>query len=374
MVSDDDILDYLQLINTENIGHKTFFQLLDKFGSVKEALQNLPPRYTLYDRTKAKEELSLAKHLGVKILTSHSPEYPQSLLSIEDYPPILYARGHTELLNNHLCLAMVGARNASINGRKLAAQIAYDLTQQGIVIVSGMARGIDSSSHKGAMHANQKQGPTIAVLGTGIDIPYPSENKELYEQICQQGCLISEFPLGTSPQPHNFPRRNRIISGLSSAVLVAEANLHSGSLITAYTAAEQGRDVMAVPGSPLDGRSKGTNKLIKEGAYLVEDAGDILDILQNNYTQTRHLEPQQNLFTHPLDNKTKTDNIPQEEKEEETTTSMAVIDFLTPDGVYVDELIEISGLDSATVNAELLYLELEGKITRQAGNKVALIK
>lgn len=371
MASDDEILDYLQLINTENIGPKTFFQLVSQFGSVKQAIQNLPSRYNLFSRSKAEQELKLAKHLNVKIIIDTSPEYPQSLRQIPDYPPVLYAKGKIDLLNQEACLAVVGSRSASINGRKLSSKIAYDLTEQGITIVSGMARGIDSAAHKGAMYANNQQGPTIAVLGTGVDIPYPSENKELYEQICRQGCVISEFPLGTTPQANNFPRRNRIISGLCRGVLVTEANLHSGSLITAYTALEQGREVMAVPGSPLEGRSQGTNKLIKEGATLIENADDIINTLKQTtsaYTKPRqHITIEPELLTIPLDNETKIDNIPQKK-------TSSVIDFITVDGVLVDEIIETSGLDSATVNAELLYLELEGKISRQPGNKVALIK
>ncbi|MBR1605267.1 MAG: DNA-processing protein DprA [Alphaproteobacteria bacterium] len=368
----EDILDYLQLINTENIGPKTFIQLCNKYGSAKEALKNLPSKYLPFSREKAKQELKLAEHLGVQILICISPKYPQTLLNIPDYPPVLYAKGNCDILNFSPTLAIVGSRNASINGRKLASKIAYDLTNQKTTIVSGMARGIDAAAHKGALYALKQQGPTIAVLGTGVDIPYPAENKELYQQICAQGCLISEFPLGTKPQANNFPRRNRIISGLSSGILVVEANLHSGSLITAYTAAEQGHDVMAIPGSPLDGRAEGTNKLIKDGAYLVENADDILAILSTSSSvspQQHCLTIQKDLYTTPLDNEIKTDNIPQQKSDISN-----VIDFLTPEGVYVDEIIQISGLDSATINAELLYLELEGKIVRQPGNKVALIK
>ena len=374
MSANDDILDYLQLIKTEHIGPKTFVQLINQYGSAAEAIKNLPSRFKPADRSVAEEELKLAKHLNVHILISSSPAYPQSLLNIPDYPPILYAKGHIELLNSPLSLAVVGSRNASINGRKLASKISHDLTRQGVIIVSGMARGIDSSAHRGALYANDQSGPTIAVLGTGVDVPYPSENKDLYEQICRQGCVISEFPLGTTPQANNFPRRNRLISGLCRGVLVAEANLHSGSLITAYTATEQGREVLAVPGSPLDGRAQGTNKLIKEGAYLVENADDILDILQHNFSycqpkEHQKLSPSPDLLTPPLDFETKTDNIPAQKNSTNT-----VLAYITHDGVDVDDIIQDSGIDSATVSAELLYLELEGKIIRQPGNKVALVK
>ena len=374
MATEEEISDYLQLINTENIGPKKFSQLIKQFGSVRQALQNLPAQYHLADRKFAEQEISLAKHLGIKILISSMPEYPQALLTISDYPPVIYALGHTEILNSAYTCAIVGSRNASINGRKLASKLAYDLTNQDVIVVSGMARGIDASAHKGALYAKEQKGATIAVLGTGVDIPYPVENTDLYKQIAQNGCLISEFPIGTTPQANNFPRRNRIISGLANGILVVEANLHSGSLITAYSAAEQGREVMAIPGSPLDGRAQGTNKLIKEGAALVENAEDIIAILQE--TPHINLRPKptitqqsDDLFTSPLDKKVKTDNIP-----EQKNSPSGIISFITPEGVDIDEIIEASGLDSAVVNAELLYLEIDGKISRQSGNKVALIK
>ncbi|MBQ8465038.1 MAG: DNA-processing protein DprA [Alphaproteobacteria bacterium] len=370
----EEILDYIQLINTENIGPKKFLQFVNEFGSAKQALQNLPPRYKAADRKFAVQEMSLANHLGIKILISTMPEYPQALLNIPDYPPVLYALGHYEILNMPSVCAIVGSRNASVNGRKLASKLAYELTNQNILVVSGMARGIDTSAHKGALYAQEQTGPTVAVLGTGIDIAYPAENTDLYQQIAQNGCLISEFSIGTKPQANNFPRRNRIISGLSNGIVVIEANSHSGSLITAYTAAEQGREVMAIPGSPLDGRSGGTNKLIKEGAALVENAEDIIAILQNSHISKPQFQPvraqkDNDLFTTPLDNKTKIDNIP-----EQKNSTAGIINYVTPEGVDIDEIIEATGLDSATVNAELLYLEIDGRISRQSGNKVALIK
>ncbi len=364
-------IDYIQLINTENIGPKTFSSLLSKFGTAAEALKNLPAKYKLFSRTEAEKELKLANHLGITILTKEDNDYPQSLLEIDDAPPVLYVKGRTDILNHPSCLAIVGSRNASINGRKFTSRLAYELTEAGMMIVSGMARGIDAAAHKGALYANRQQGATIAVLGTGVDIPYPTENKELYQQIASQGCIVSELPLGTTPQAANFPRRNRIISGISRATLVTEANIHSGSLITAYTATEQGREVMAVPGFPSDGRSGGTNKLIKEGAALVENTDDIINIMQHckqwhPRKLLKQIEPE--LFTTPLDNEGKTDNIPPQ-----NTKPDSVMDFLTPDGIDINEIIDASGLDSATVSAQLLELELEGRIERQPGNKVALL-
>lgn len=364
-------IDYIQLINTENIGPKTFSALLSKFGTAAEALKNLPSKYKPFSRTEAEKELKLAHHLGITVLTKEDNDYPKPLLEIDDAPPVLYVKGHPEILNHSCCLAIVGSRNASVNGRKFTSRLAYELTETGVMIVSGMARGIDTSAHKGALYANDRQGSTIAVLGTGVDVPYPAENKELYEQISMRGCIVSELPLGTTPQAANFPRRNRIISGISHATLVTEANIHSGSLITAYTAAEQGRDVMAVPGFPADGRSGGTNKLIKEGAALVENTDDIINIMHHcGQWQTAKLNrcPEPELFTTPLDNEGKTDNIPPQ-----NTKSGSIMDFLTPDGIDINEIIDASGLDSATVAAQLLELELEGRIERQPGNKVALL-
>lgn len=372
MTLEKEILDYLQLINTDGIGPKTFSQLTERFGSAANALSQLPPRYRACDRRFAEQELALAQKLGVHILIDTDSAYPQALRAVADHPPLLYVKGNVEILTQTPALAVVGSRSASINGRKLASKISYDLTNQGVLIVSGMARGIDSAAHKGALFASNNHGATIAVLGTGVDVPYPAENQSLYEQIAAQGCIVSELPLRTTPQAANFPRRNRIISGLSAGVLVIEANLHSGSLITAYTAAEQGREVMAIPGSPLDGRSQGANKLIKDGAFLVEGVDDIIPVLQSAAPRHRVSRPapcQQELFTSPLDNTPKLDNIP-----EQAAEKTSIIDYITADGVYIDEIIETANLDSAVVATELLELELEGRIIRQAGSKVALIK
>lgn len=242
------------------------------------------------------------------------------------------------------------------------------------MIVSGMARGIDTAAHKGAMFALNRTGSTVAVLGTGIDIAYPAENQKLCEQIAGQGAVISEFPLGTEPSAGNFPRRNRIVSALTDGTLVVEASLHSGSLITARLALEQGRDVFAVPGFPTDERSAGPNKLIKDGAFLVENAEDILNVLSADARRKIPRTPrpvQTDLFVKPLDKESKTADIPDTASPDRETD---ILSLLTPAGVYVDELIRVSGLDSAAVSLRLLELEMEGRIERQVGNKVALIK
>ena len=230
-----------------------------------------------------------------------------------------------------------------------------------------MARGIDGAAHKGAMYANAQNGPTLAVLGTGADIVYPAENQFLYNQIISQGVVVSEFPLGTQPQSGNFPRRNRIVSALSLGTLVVEATMHSGSLITARLALEQGKDVFAIPGSPQDARSLGPNKLIKDGATLAENAADILEVLSLN---------NQKQIIQYVDKLQKNVDIPQEQISDDVMPAekSSVIDCLNSEGVYVDEIIRSSGLGASEVSLELLKLEMEGRIERQPGNKVALIK
>lgn len=375
---DEEITDWLQLINSENVGPITFYKLLETYQSAKEALLHLPARCRLFPRSRAQKELELARSKNINILTYNDSLYPENLRQLEDAPPILYVLGNPELLSYPAGLSVVGARNASINGRKTASRLAYELSSQDVMIISGMARGIDSAAHKGAMHACNQTAPTIAVLGTGVDVIYPAENRDLYTQIAIQGAVVSELPLGSEAQANNFPRRNRIVSALSSGTLVVEATLHSGSLITARLALEQGKDIFAVPGSPDDARSQGPNKLIKEGAVLVENAQDILNVLSfsnhrqiKTYTDKYKAKHQENLFSNPIDKPLKTDNILATEK---TAVSKPVIEYISHSGVYVDEIIRETGLDSAAVAMELLELEMNGIIERQVGNKVALIK
>lgn len=374
MAAENKILDYIQLINSTNIGPVTFYKLLRQYGSAEAALAALPAGRRTFSRSAAQKEFELARRQNIRLLAFDDPEYPENLRAAEDAPPVIYVRGQINCLRQPLSLSIVGARNASLNGRKLASQISCELTSQGIMIVSGMARGIDTAAHKGAMFALNRTGSTVAVLGTGIDIAYPAENQKLCEQIAGQGAVISEFPLGTEPSAGNFPRRNRIVSALTDGTLVVEASLHSGSLITARLALEQGRDVFAVPGFPTDERSAGPNKLIKDGAFLVENAEDILNVLSADARRKIPRTPrpvQTDLFVKPLDKESKTADIPDTASPDRETD---ILSLLTPAGVYVDELIRVSGLDSAAVSLRLLELEMEGRIERQVGNKVALIK
>lgn len=369
MIKQEQLLDWIQLINCENIGPITFYKLLDIYKDAAAALAELPkfPKYKIFPRKQAERELELANKKGIHVIPRCSNAYPENLKQIEDAPPIIYVKGRAETLACPVAVSIVGARNASINGRKTASKIAYDLTNNNVMIISGMARGIDSAAHKGAMYAQNQNGPTIAVLGTGVDVIYPKENAGLYEQIAAQGAVISEFPLGTEAQANNFPRRNRIVAALSMATLVVEATLHSGSLITARLALEQGRDIFAIPGSPQDARALGPNKLIKDGAVLVENAEDILGVLSvNNQKQINHY----------VDNLQKNADIPQVQILEEPicVEKADIISWLTREGVYVDEIIRMSGLSASEVSFALLELELSGRIERQTGNKVALIK
>ncbi len=373
--SETEILARLRLINTEGIGPISFYRLLKTYHTATEAIKNLPPKFRPFSEHQAEHELKLAQSKNIKLIAFDDAAYPQKLLELEDAPPFIYVLGRTDILNHTASVAIVGARNASINGRKLASKIAYDLTNSDVLVISGMARGIDTAAHKGAMYALNQQGPTIAVLGTGADVVYPSENQAVYEQITEQGAVVSEFLLGTSAQSNNFPRRNRIVSALADATLVVEAGIHSGSLITARLALEQGRDVFAVPGSPVEARATGPNKLIREGAFLAENAEDILSNL--NLCQHKKIKPlsraaQEDLFAKPLDKVKNNVDIPQQP--DNSKSELKVIDCLTTEGVYVDEIIRATGLDSATVSLELLELEMDGRIERQVGNKVALIK
>ena len=294
----------------------------------------------------------------------------QDLKQIEDAPPILYAKGRLELLQNCNMLAVVGSRSASLSALKMAETIAGDVSRRGITIVSGMARGIDAAAHSGALKAG---GQTIAVLGTGIDIVYPSENENLYKELSEDGLILTEYPFRTRPQATNFPRRNRIVSGLSKGVLVIEAGLRSGSLITAHQALEQGRDVYAVPGAPYDGRSDGCNKLLKDGATLVDSADDIVENF--NFSEVtftpRILEKvseTDDLFEYSLDKPENNSDSPKQNNEYDKLLSL-----ISSSGEDIDELIRTMDLPTEKVLTMIVELELDDKITRLPGNRVGKI-
>lgn len=376
MINNEEILDFIQLINSENVGPITFYKFLEKFGSAKNALSNLSSKYKIFPRNKAQEEIEKANRKNIQILSFKNSAYPQKLKELLDAPPILYAKGNVKLLNHPLMISVVGARSASINGRKIISKLAYDLTNEGLIVVSGMARGIDTAAHKGAMYAKEQRGETIAVLGTGVDVIYPAENAGVYEQIIKQGVVVSEFPIGTEPQGSNFPRRNRIVAGLTMGTLVGESSINSGSLITARLALEQGKDIFAIPGNPNDTRSSGPNKLIKDGAILVENAEDVIEALSFNNRQVVQefvkSQEKNNAKIYKLDNEEKKSNIPYKISKI-NVEKRPLLEHITIDGTDVDDLIRDTGIEASAIAMELLELELSGKIERRIGNKVALI-
>ena len=365
-----ELINWIRLINSNGIGPISFYKLSEKYGSVQDALEHID-KDKVFSIREAEEEIEKANKKGIHIIGLNDKEYPESLKSLNDAPPLLYVKGNIDLLNHPICVSIVGARNASIASRKIASKISFDLTNNDILVISGMARGIDSAAHKGALYAKNQSGPTVAVLGSGVDIVYPTENKELYEQICNLGAIVSEYPLGTLPQTSNFPRRNRIVSALSSAILVIEASLNSGSLITAKLGLEQGKDIFAVPSSPIDGKSAGTNKLIKEGAILTECADDILDVLQ--YTQSLKIKSFENkkttLFANTLDKVKKSDNIPVKIKK---TNVESLIGLIGENGIEIDELIRLSGSNANEIMAKITELELDGTLERINTNTLIL--
>jgi len=274
---------WLRLIRSHNIGPLTFWDLMKLYGTAEKALEYVPElaarggrRIQLCTQTQAEEELAAHTRQGILLLLADDPLFPPLLKTLPDCPPVLSVKGHISFFS-HPALAIVGARNASLNGCRFTQRLAQELSQQGWVIVSGMARGIDCHAHEGAL----PQG-TIAVLAGGVDQVYPPEHERLYKEIATHGLICSEIPLGLFPSATHFPRRNRLISGLARGVVIIEAALKSGTMITARYASEQNRDVFAVPGSPLDPRCRGTNHLIKEGAYLIDSADDILKLIGQN--------------------------------------------------------------------------------------------
>lgn len=358
---------WLRLIRSENVGPVTFFRLLDHFGSATAALDALPrlarrggrsgPVRVASQET-AEREMAALDAIGAHLLARDEPGYPPLLRHVEDAPPLISVLGHPALLGK-AAIAVVGARNASAAGRRLARDIAAELGRGGLLVVSGMARGIDAAAHQGALATG-----TAAVLGGGIDVPYPRENEALYADLKERGVLVSEVEPGTAPLARHFPRRNRIISGIARGVVVVEANLRSGSLITARIALDQGREVFAMPGSPLDPRARGTNGLIREGATLTESAEDVLRVFG-----TRRIpplgEPQTSAFPTASPKETGSPDIDR--------ARAAIIESLGPVPVTVDELLRNGQFSPAVASAVLLELELAGRLERHPGNQVSLI-
>ncbi|MCG8509737.1 MAG: DNA-processing protein DprA [Rhodospirillales bacterium] len=366
LVSESEKLDWLRLIRSENVGPITFFRLLALYGSASEALSALPELARKGGRTRririasvaqAEQEMKTARRIGARILAHGEDEYPPLLSHIDDAPPLLYVLGHTSLLAK-AAVAVVGARNASVIGQKFANDLSLELGRGGLLVVSGLARGIDAAAHAGALESG-----TAAVLGGGVDVIYPRENQNLYASIRERGVLVSEVPPGTVPQARHFPRRNRILSGISRGTVVVEASPRSGSLITARLALEQGREVFAVPGSPLDPRARGTNRLLREGAVLTESAADVLDVLGKNGRPLA--EPREPAFAAPAS--------PQTGEPELDSARAKIAESLGPVPVTVDEVIRNCQFSPAVASVVLLEMELAGRLERHPGNKISLI-
>lgn len=366
VLDDAEKLAWLRLFRTENVGPITFYQLIDNFGTAQKAIEALPTlarrggrlkNISVYDAGNAIAEMEAVEKLGGQMIFAAEELYPLSLSAIDDAPPVISMLGNPKMMNKP-CIGIVGARNASLNGRKFAEKISRDLGEAGQIVVSGLARGIDASAHTGALPFG-----TIACVAGGVDVLYPPENAKLYEQIKFEGCIVAESPLGMEPMAKHFPKRNRIISGLSSGVVIVEATLKSGSLITARMAAEQGRDVYAIPGHPFDPRASGPNKLIQDGATLVQNADDILQNIRD-YSATRQtLSEGSQSSWQPAD-------LSENEVEE---VRDIILQNLSSTPVTVDELVRNCHLTIPAAQIVLLELELAGRIQRLPANRIVLL-
>ncbi len=361
MASPADRIARLRLIRSNNIGPVTYCQLLARFGSAEAALAAIPdlaargggrpPR--LATQAEVEREFETVARLGARYLFLGEEGYPPLLAEMEAAPPALIVKGDAALLDRQ-AVAIVGARNASAAACRYARGLARALGEAGLLVVSGLARGIDSAAHDGALATG-----TAAVIAGGIDVVYPPENEERQQAVAERGLLIAEMPPGTEPRARHFPYRNRIIAGLSSGTVVIEAAPKSGSLITARLAADFGREVMAVPGSPLDPRAQGCNLLIREGATLVQSAEDVLEAVRPSVIPPPRPRPPIRDAVAPATDTGDADR-------------SALASLLGPTPVPVDELIRQSGLAPALVPTILLELELAGKLERHAGGKVSL--
>ena len=363
-LSDSERRAWLRLARAPNVGPVTFAQLVGRFGSASAALEEVPrlarrgggDTASLPSEADACREIDALAKLGGRLIASAEPEFPRGLAALEAPPPVIAVLGHDALLAREM-IAIVGARNASALGRKLANRLAADLGTAGLVVVSGMARGIDTAAHEGALASG-----TCAVVAGGIDIIYPPENAALYDRIKAEGAVVSEMPLGQPPQARHFPRRNRIISALARGVIVVEAAEGSGSLITANFALEQNREVFAVPGSPLDPRAKGANRLLRQGAVLTETADDVLGVLKPILGGG---------FQEPMRDFGGTPPAGEPAEAEADRVRSAIEEALGPAPIAVDELIRLCGVPAAAVLTVLLELELAGRLARHPGNRVS---
>jgi len=369
-LTEEQRLDWLRLIRSDNVGPRTFRDLVNYYGGARAALAALPALARrggasgparICSQADAEIELKAARARGVEFVGLGEPDYPQRLQMIDDAPPLLAVRGTLAILAQPL-VAIVGSRNASAAGVKFAERLARELGDAGFGIVSGLARGIDAAAHRASVATG-----TIAVLAGGHDRIYPAEHTDLLEKIIADGAAVSEMPLAWEPRARDFPRRNRLISGLSLGVVIVEAARRSGSLITARLAGEQGREVFAVPGSPLDPRAEGTNGLLKQGATLVTETADVIAVLEPILGRGIDL-PAQKLEQAPSpDSLGPTDTEPAEDERSR------IISLLGPTPVAIDDLVRMSRTSPAIVRTVLLELEIAGRLERHGGALVSLI-
>jgi len=361
-LTDAQRVDWLRLIRSDNVGPRTFRSLLRHFGSAHAALERLPDLARrggaarpgrICSEEDARAELAAGERLGVHLVAPDEDGYPPRLATLDDAPPLLGVRGVRDVLMRPV-IAVVGSRNASAAGLKFAGSLSRDLGEAGFVIASGLARGIDQAAHRASLASG-----TVAVLAGGHDRIYPPEHEGLLTQLIEAGgAAISEMPLGHVPRARDFPRRNRLISGVSLGVVVVEAALRSGSLITARIAAEQGREVFAVPGSPLDPLAAGTNDLIKQGATLTTEASDVINAVEPIMGRPLALrEPDDEPIA----------------SEPEANDRARIVGLLGPTPVLLDDLIRMAGTSPAIVRTVLLELELAGRLERHGGGMVSML-
>ncbi|WP_413718078.1 DNA-processing protein DprA [Silicimonas sp. MF1-12-2] len=355
-------LSWLRLLRSRRVGVTTFFRLLGEYGSADAALEALPRiadeagvrDYQVCGKDFARSEWNRARQAGAVPIAFGATEYPEALSRIPDPPPILWTIGDLALLNRPM-VAIVGARNASSLGTRMARKLAGELGEAGFAVVSGLARGIDTAAHLATLDTG-----TIAVFAGGVDVVYPAENAVLAQEIQDKGLRLSESPVGLVPQARDFPRRNRIVSGLAEAVIVVEAAGKSGSLITARCALEQGRDVLAVPGHPFDARAAGSNMLIRDGATLIRSAGDVIEALERPEPTTRPA-----VSAEPVK--------PKAVRPEIRDLHRRILERLGPSPVPEDQLIRDIGGQASAISSEIAALEIDGHIRRDAGGLLSRV-